>query len=262
MSELFLRGSSIGKIKGVLFDKDGTLENSEEYLLKIAQERVNQSIKRLISQNFSSKEITIFKHALASAYGIKENKLSPHGIMAIASKEVNILSTATIFSTLNINWAKSLSLSKEVFSCVDLKESQNKPVHYRPSEIIKGAREFLIKLKMEKIKAGIISNDNESGICNFIKKNSLQKYFPHTWSSGNHPAKPSPLSVIKLCELMRVDPTECALISDADTDLEMARDANIRIILGFTGGWKLRPDLNKKYFLFNSWDELNIHLTP
>ena len=61
---------------------------------------------------------------------------------------------------------------------------------------------------------------------------------------------------------MNSPPSECALISDADTDLKMAKEADIAIVIGFTGGWKYPPDLSEKQFLLNKLNELKIHLNP
>ena len=40
MAELLIKNSSVGFIKAVIFDKDGTLSNSEECLLELAKTRI------------------------------------------------------------------------------------------------------------------------------------------------------------------------------------------------------------------------------
>ena len=40
MAELLIKNSSVGFIKAIIFDKDGTLSNSEEYLLELAKTRI------------------------------------------------------------------------------------------------------------------------------------------------------------------------------------------------------------------------------
>ena len=57
MPTLFLRGDPIGIIKGVLFDKDGTLSNSEEHLLHLAKLRVQEASRLLTNQGASLNEI-------------------------------------------------------------------------------------------------------------------------------------------------------------------------------------------------------------
>ena len=43
MPQLILKGIPIGEVKGVLFDKDGTLSNSENYLKELAFLRINEA---------------------------------------------------------------------------------------------------------------------------------------------------------------------------------------------------------------------------
>ena len=48
---------------------------------------------------------------------------------------------------------------------------------------------------------------------------------------------------------MNINPSDCALISDADTDLKMAKEADIPIVIGFTGGWENPPTLTEEKFV-------------
>ena len=59
---------------------------------------------------------------------------------------------------------------------------------------------------------------------------------------------------------MKIDPSECALISDADTDLRMAKEADIPIIIGFTGGWKNPPTLTENQIIIEKLNELTIQI--
>ena len=61
---------------------------------------------------------------------------------------------------------------------------------------------------------------------------------------------------------MSLNPSECALISDADTDLRMAKEADIVKVIGFTGGWKNPPTLTEKRFFVEKLTELKIHSNP
>ena len=92
----------------------------------------------------------------------------------------------------------------------------------------------------------------------FIFINKLEGIFDYVWSAENKPSKPNPEAVIELCNKMNLDPSECALISDADTDLKMAKEADIPITIGFTGGWKTPPNLNEQQFIIEKLNELHI----
>ena len=258
MAELLLRGQKVADIKGVLFDKDGTLLNSEAYLLKLSKERINQSIKSLTAFNKSTREINTLKRLLNRIYGIKKRKIDPNSMLAIASKEHNLISTATIISLLDTNWSESLFLAKEIFLEADeiLSIEEKKLVNNK--FIFSGVKEFLSKLNKYNVKSALISNDTEKGLKDFIEINNLEKLINYLWSADHYPQKPNPLAIIKLCKLMNIHPSDCALVSDAETDLKMAREAEIGLIIGFRGGWQIQPDLNEKDFMISHWNELKI----
>ena len=125
--------------------------------------------------------------------------------------------------------------------------------------LITGAYDLLLSLKNKGVNIALMTNDTKAGIDAFIFGNKLEGIFDYFWSSENQPSKPKPKAVIELCKKMNLNPTECALISDADTDLRMAKNAGIPIIIGFTGGWKTPPILNEKKFLIEKLNELKIH---
>ena len=71
-------------------------------------------------------------------------------------------------------------------------------------------------------------------------------------------ACPDPEAIKKLCKIIKLSPCECALVGDADSDLTMAHEAGISVILGYTAGWTQSPSLTKHQHLVHHWDELSI----
>ena len=63
-----------------------------------------------------------------------------------------------------------------------------------------------------------MTNDTQVGIEEFICKNELEGIFDYLWSAEKKPSKPKPEAVMELCKNMNVNPSECALISDADAE--------------------------------------------
>ena len=260
MAELLIKNSSIGFIEGIIFDKDGTLSNSEEYLLKLAKTRVDFAVakfKRLKINNF---KIFFLKKLLNVVYGLKNQGLSANASLAIASKEQNIISTATIFNLLGFDWFKSLSISQTIFDEVDIFLSNNPDHIQKKRTLLSGAIDLLVALKTNGVCIALMTNDTQSGIEEFICSNELEGVFDYLWSAENKPSKPNPKAVIELCKRMKINPSECALISDADTDLKMAKKADVPIIIGFTGGWKNPPTLTEKQFIIEKLNELNIQI--
>ena len=125
MAELLIKNSSVGSIKGVIFDKDGTLSNSEGYLIELAKTRVEFAINKFKKLKINNFKISLLRKLLNSVYGIKNQALSHNESLAIASKEQNIISTATIFTLFGFDWFKSLSISQTIFDEVDIFLSNN-----------------------------------------------------------------------------------------------------------------------------------------
>ncbi|WP_320668246.1 HAD-IA family hydrolase [Prochlorococcus sp. MIT 1307] len=257
MPTILLRGEPIGTIKGVLFDKDGTLSNSEEHLLKLAELRVQTASQLLKEKGASSKAIKNLQELLPKAYGLNEQGISPNGTTAIASRAHNLLSTATVLCLIGETWPKALELSNKVFRLVDLLDEKisNKSI---PRTLLPGVRITLQNLREANITCALISNDSGSGIQSFLSKHNLKSLFNNFWSADHSPAKPHPAAVIGLCNKLNLHPSECALIGDADSDLLMARQSGVGITLGYTGGWSQKPHLTKHEYLINKWNELTI----
>ena len=258
MAELLIRKCSVGFVKAIIFDKDGTLSNSEDYLLELAKNRIEFSENKFKKLKVNNFKIWLLNKLLASIYGFKKKFLSANASLAIASREQNIISTATIFTLFGFDWFKSLSIGKEVFDEVDIFLSKKNTNRDKPRDLISGALDLLISLKKEGVCIALMTNDSQAGIEEFICRNKLEGIFDNHWSYENKPSKPNPAAVIELCKKMNLNPSECALISDADTDLKMAKEANIKIVIGFTGGWAKPPNLTEQKFLLKKLNELKV----
>ncbi|WP_269609623.1 HAD family hydrolase [Prochlorococcus marinus] len=260
MAELLIKNSSVGFIKAIIFDKDGTLSNSEQYLLELAKTRVEFTVAKFKKLKINYFKIFLLRKLLNSIYGLQNQALSASACLAVASKEQNIVSTATIFTLMGFDWSNSLSISQTIFDEVDFFLSNNKDNIQKKRTLIPGAFDLLVALKKNGVRIALMTNDTQAGIEEFICSNKLEGRFDYLWSAENKPAKPNPKAVIELCKRMKINPSECALISDADTDLKMAKKADVPIIIGFTGGWKNPPTLTEKQFIIEKLNELNIQI--
>ena len=262
MAELLIKNSSVGFIKAVIFDKDGTLSNSENHLLELAKRRIEFSANKFEKFKINKFKIFLLKKLLSFSYGIKKNSLSANALIAIASRDQNLISTATIFTLFGFDWFQSLSISQEIFEEVDIFLASKKENIKKSRNLIPGALDLLVSLKLKKVCIALMTNDTQEGIEKFIYRNKLDDIFDYQWSADNQPSKPNPVAVIELCKSMKLHPSECALISDADTDLRMAKEADIAIVIGFNGGWQRPPNLIEQQFLIEKLNELQIQPTP
>ncbi len=257
MPQLFLRGTLLGDVQGVLFDKDGTLANSEKRLINLAKLRVNESIRIYRKINDNEKDLLKLNRLLCLAYGIRSNGISAGGLSAIASRDSNLTSTATIFCVIGESWSRSLDLSNQIFNSVDRLISIGK-VPEISNVLLPGAKKMLMNFQNAGISLSLISNDTKKGILTFIRLNKLEAIFQNYWSAEDYPPKPNPNAILKFCECLKMKPSECALIGDSDTDLLMAQRSKMKIVLGYTGGWTDPPVLYEYDHLIEHWDELRI----
>tara|TARA_Y100001968_G_scaffold136503_1_gene124636 strand:- start:84762 stop:85535 length:774 start_codon:yes stop_codon:yes gene_type:complete len=257
MANFSLRGKLIGNIKAVLFDKDGTLTNSEFHLLSLANARV-LAVKKRLKESIDDEQLTIINNLLEKIYGLTNHGLNPHSAVAIASRHENLLSTATAICSVIENWPKSIDIANDVFLMVDEELSAKDP-NYNLRPLLPGVKSFLNKLHQSKVKCALISNDSKKGIEDFLELNNLHTKFCHYWSCEHSPSKPDPNAVKELCKKLNLTPGECALIGDSDSDLKMARKAGIGIAMGYVDGWKIKPSLTYQQELISNWEDLSCH---
>ena len=258
MAELFLKDIPLGPVKSVLFDKDGTISNSEQHLFDLAELRIKESKKLFFKEGKTIHEVRSLEKLLKSAYGLTFKGINPNGIIAIASNKTNLLATATVFSLIGNDWPKAIDLAKKVFEKIDNEEKKSL-LSTNKRTVLPGVRNFLTSLNKEGVTCAIISNDTKSGINQFLKKNNLEKFFKATWSAEHKPSKPDPEAIKGLCQILKVKPIECALIGDADTDLLMARKAGVQICLGYLSGWSRPPVLTEHHKLIKHWGDLSVN---
>ncbi len=260
MPQLLLSGIPIVECKGVLFDKDGTLVNSESYLVRLAELRIQESIKRFREKGSSLSRIERLDIQLSNSYGITSKSVNPNGVLAIGARHENLIVTAAIFSLFGESWPTSYSLASEIFSAVDRLMSRD-PNQGEWRKLLPGSLRLLKELGQKGVTCGLISNDSRSGIQDFIEKNLLGGIFKASWSAEDHPRKPDPNSVQGLCKKLGLSPHECALVGDSETDLQMARKAKVGVTIGYKSGWQLSPNLFSHQYLIDHWDELTVKST-
>ena len=118
MAQLLLKGDPIGNFQGVLFDKDGTLSHSEPHLLALADARINKAVK-VAQEQAPALNPSELSHTLRRAFGVDQGMLDPGGTLAVASRQDNIASTATVFCLMGCSWPQALSLAHTCFDAVD-----------------------------------------------------------------------------------------------------------------------------------------------
>ncbi len=261
MVQLLLRGEPVGPrdqpIRAVLFDKDGTLSISEPMLHALAEARVFHC-HRLVEEHHPEvprQRLAELVDLLRRAYGLESGGLHPAGTTAVASRNHNLISTATTLAQVGLGWPEALALGEAVFAATDRLHGSGSS--HRPLAT-EGLHELVKRLVQAGLRCAVISNDEMAGIEAFLSSQGLVQHFPVRWSAEHTPRKPDPAAVRALCSELEIPPQACALIGDANSDLRMARAAGVPVVLGYTAAWRRRPHLDSSFPHLHHWSELSL----
>ena len=258
MATLLLRGVPIGTIQGVLFDKDGTLSHSEPHLIDLAEQRLTLVSKLWTDSGADQSQLDQLMATLRLAFGLVNGGLHPGGTLAVASRQDNLISMATVFCLFGCSWPDALTRAHHCFDQAD--QSTVEQCCFSP--LLDGAAPLLNTLHSNGVRCAVISNDTRRGIDGFVNQHNLSALIKERWSADDEPRKPDPQAVEQLCAKLGVSPQRCALIGDAETDLQMAAAAGVPLLIGFTGGWKHRPELPSATHQLEDWNDLGMAARP
>jgi phosphoglycolate phosphatase len=211
-------GSRIfSNIQAVIFDKDGTLANSQEYLRILGQKR-----SRLIDA-----QIPGVQEPLLMAFGFGEDRFNLAGLMAVGTRRENEIAAAAYVAETGRDWMESLSIVRAAFAEAD----QIFPRKADHTPLFAGVLPLLKTLAAAPIKLGILSSDSTINVQDFVRRYDLIPYIQMTMGSGAI-SKPDPVLFQQACAAMGVTPRTVLAIGDSNADIEMARAAGAAGIVG------------------------------
>jgi phosphoglycolate phosphatase len=243
----------------MLFDKDGTISHSEPMLQILATERLRHCLHLAAPHLTQPPRLAELPDLLARAYGLGAEGIDPAGATAVACREHNLIATATALAQAGLGWPDALALSEQVFAQTDTLHGQGSAARPQPTP---GLETLLASLRRAGIACAVISNDDEAGIRSFLAAHGLQDHLPWVWSADHRPLKPNPGAVLALCRAMGVAPRGCALVGDANSDLRMARAAEVPVVLGYRSGWRKPPPLEADTPHIHHWSDLQVREGP
>jgi len=265
MAVLILRGQPLADatgtpfpIEAVLFDKDGTLCISEPMLHSLASARVFHACELLLQRHpeLPARKGDELGQLLQRAYGLCESAINPAGATAVGSRSHNLISTATALAQVGLGWPEALELSESVFAATDGLHGQGS--EHRPIATA-GLHDLVQSLQDEGVFCAVISNDDEAGIEAFLASQNLRPRFQVLWSADHSPRKPDPAAVHAVCAQLGIQASRCALIGDANSDLRMAQQAGVPVVLGYGAGWSISPPLDPLFPCLQHWSELQVN---
>ncbi|MCY7368473.1 MAG: HAD family hydrolase [Chamaesiphon sp.] len=192
-------------VQAIIFDKDGTLEDSGDYLRNLAQKRA-----RLIDA-----QIPGVGEPLLMAFGVNGLTLDPAGLQAVGSRYENEIAAAAYIAETGRGWSAALEIVRQAFTEVD------RVMESTPNAMFPGCQKSIESFGAAGIKMGIISAATTSQVVNFANYHKLQSYFQVLLGSDLQFAKPDPRLFQFACQEMGVDPARTLMVGDSSWDMIM-----------------------------------------
>ncbi|WP_413166895.1 HAD family hydrolase [Capilliphycus salinus ALCB114379] len=227
MVSIQVQGVTFKKISAVIFDKDGTLENSENLLRNLAQKR-----SRLIDA-----QIPGVGDPLLMAFGVEGDRLDPAGLMAVGSRRENEIAAAAYIAETGRGWLESLEIAGRAFDEAD-QYFKDAP----PSPLFAGSLEVLKFLAEVGLKLAILSAASQRAVEAFVERYQLGDYVQVQMGVDEGLSKPDPALYCQACKNLDVQPSNTLMVGDAAVDMEMAKQAGAAGCIGIS--WKPQSAVN------------------
>jgi len=228
----------------VIFDKDGTLANSEAFLRNLGLKRA-----RLIDA-----QIPGVGEPLLMAFGLGENQLNPGGLMAVGSRRENEIAAAAYVAESGRDWIASLEIVGSAFDEAD-RYMQRKATG---TPIFEGMTKLLESLWTAAVKVGIVSSDRTENVKDFVKTYALESYVSLQMGVVPGLSKPDPKLFQEACRQLGVEPGQTLMVGDSQADFDMGRAAGAAGVVGVSWGWTGTVKLEKAEVAIAQPDEMQV----
>jgi len=207
-------------IVAIIFDKDGTLENSLAFWRELGIQRA-----RLIDA-----QIPGVGEPLLMAFGIQDNTLDPKGLMAVGSRQENEIAAAAYIAETGRAWFEARQIASNAFTEISASKYLIKTPESAP--LFPEIREVLKSLTNAGLKLGILSADSSSGVEDFVTNHQLEECIQLKMGTDENISKPDPQLFIQACQALGVEPEQTLMIGDSQGDIEMAASAGAAGTIG------------------------------
>lgn len=221
MVTIRVRDRTFSNIEAVIFDKDGTLEDSEESIRTLGQK-----LTRIIDA-----QIPGIGEPLLMAFGIEGDRLDPAGLLAVGSRRESEIAAAAYVAETGRGWLESLAIARRSFA-----EADQVLKNTAPSPLFIGSLEVLQFLSQAGLKLGILSASSTPRVQAFVQHHQLGDYIQLQMGVDGTISKPDPALFIEACQKLDVKPEFTLMVGDSVGDIEMARKAGAAGCIGIS--WK------------------------
>lgn len=244
MVHLWCGDGMFSSVEAVLFDKDGTLADSQQFLWHLGNQRIAP-----IAKAFPE-----LKDWLLNSFGILSDRIDPAGLLAVGTRYENEIAVAAAIATTGCSWVNALVMTRDAF--VDADRCLGRKADRTP--LFAGGKAVLQRLKSAGLKTGILSADSSENVCDFARRYHLDPVLDLLQGTDGTLGKPDPQFFWQACEELNVEPDRVLMVGDSQADIAMAQAAGAGGSVAVTWGWTDRSDLAGATTTINHFDQIHI----
>ncbi len=215
-------------IKGILFDKDGTLLDFNATWRSAYIQAANH-----IAESVGQPELAD-SLLRSGGYDQATGQWGADSLLASGSnRQILDLWSGQLGQPLN---GPQLSAIRDIFS----------HAASHPAPAIKNLRGFLLGLKERGLKTGLATMDDEDNAVSMIEKLNLENCFDFVCGADSgYGTKPDPGMVEAFCHHCDLSPDQVIMVGDSPKDIHMGINAGVALSVGVLTGSHNRRELGK-----------------
>jgi HAD superfamily hydrolase (TIGR01549 family) len=221
----------------IIFDKDGTLIDFSATWVPLIRKRASFVLKRLKGD----RELEAF---LLRSWGIDpmSGKVDPRGPCPVSPRSDEIIIGTMALYQHGYHWDEAKQWVAQAFDEADTDGD------WRQNVVpIEGIQSFLSQLKRDGFQTALATNDERKDTEAILQHLQMDGLFNMVlcWGEVN-PPKPSPETILTICQKLSVPPHETVMVGDSVTDMMMGKRAGVALTVGILeGGVTPREELEK-----------------
>ncbi|MBQ8526505.1 MAG: HAD family hydrolase [Clostridia bacterium] len=205
-------------VKGIIFDKDGTLMEYEAFWVKIAEAAVTDALVKIGAD-------TALLYDIMKASGCEDGVAAADGVMCsgtykdfsdimweILDKHGTSVEKDVLLKQITESYYASFSMGEVVPVCDNL-------------------RDVLVKIKSKGIKIALVTNDSVKGTEHCLEILGISHLFDKVYADdGIAPAKPDPYRINQFCSEENISPENVIVVGDTIADMLFAKNAGVAAV--------------------------------
>lgn len=227
---------ALPSIEAIIFDKDGTLAETRQFLIELAHVR-SQRCAAVVSQHTHPSPEELVEHLLA-IFGVYSDGIDPDGLMAAGTRQANI--DAAVEALRKVGLPASEAVGALVANQFALADGTLRPkAIYTPP--FPGTKAMLQRLNAG-VRLGVLSSDSPANVEEFLTHYGLLPWVDD-WQ-GTEPEdipKPEPDLLYRLCDRMGVRAAHTVIVGDSWVDQALAKNAGAAAFISVSEPWGRSP---------------------